>query len=176
MPPLQDQCAVDENGNLKDAKDIPWCFSPSSKAPMLLECQEGDLANAAGAAAFFCASPSLTLFTVQGRSSRNKNKRMLESIAQSRLDEFGNLEKKHRQPNVHSSKRPRKKRTRIADADCPVLGSGDDGEDDAYETTSNDGGSASSSEAELITDDNDNLLNDEVYISWNDLALLASDI
>jgi hypothetical protein len=94
---------------------------------------------------------------------------MLESIAQSRLDEFGNLEKKHRRPNLHSSKRPKKKHTRIADAESPILESGDDGEDNAYETMSNDSESASSSEAEVITDDN--LLNDEVYDLWNDPAL-----
>jgi hypothetical protein len=52
MLPLQDQCAVDENGNLKEAKDIPWCYSPSSNASMLPECPEGDLVNAAGVAAF----------------------------------------------------------------------------------------------------------------------------
>ncbi len=103
-----------------------------------------------------------SMIAVQSRTSRNKNRRMLESIAESRFDEFGILEKKHRQPCPRSTRKPKKKRTRIADDEAPhVLEPSDDGEDDAYETVSDDDGSASPSEVEVITDDN--LSNDEVF-------------
>src|SRR6266478_2763546 len=84
MSPLQDQCAVAEDGkSLKDAKDIEWNYSPSSTTPMvLLECQEGSRVSAKqdtgmSASAFLLAtSPQRLQFRVEpheirtGRCSR----------------------------------------------------------------------------------------------------------
>ena len=37
-----DQCALDKNGQLKDAKDITWLNSPSDKDPIPLPPVEGE--------------------------------------------------------------------------------------------------------------------------------------
>lgn len=44
MPPLSDpdQCTLDENGQLKDAKDIQWFDSPGDKSPIPLPPVEGE--------------------------------------------------------------------------------------------------------------------------------------
>lgn len=51
MPPQSDpeQCALDDNGQLKDANDIPWFNSPSDKTCIPLPPVEGEsIADGAG--------------------------------------------------------------------------------------------------------------------------------
>ena len=40
MLPPDDQCAINEHGNLRDAEDIPWVYLPSCEAMVLPHVEE----------------------------------------------------------------------------------------------------------------------------------------
>ncbi|KAI0282676.1 hypothetical protein BC826DRAFT_921532 [Russula brevipes] len=105
MPPQSgpDQCALDENGQLRDAEDIPWFNSPSDKDPIPLP----------------------------------PNTALQDILAAERLDEWGDLDKKHRQRKPHSKRNT--KRVKVMDNSSDL-----DPDDDEYQTDTADSTSEAS--------------------------------
>ena len=138
MPPQSDpeQCALDDNGQLKDANNIQWFNSPSDKTCIPLPHVEGEtVADGAGTPChtvyLAVINPSIT--APHARPQRNKNAGLQDILTAERLNEWGDLDKKHRQPK----RRPKRntKRVKVMD-NLPDLDPDDDNDDynDKYQT------------------------------------------
>jgi len=94
--PEPDQCALDENGQLKDAKDIAFFHSPSDKNTIPLLPVDGETGtgtdNRGMAHARIQSFVQLLMPSVlacHGRPQRNKNTGLQEILAAEHLDEWG---------------------------------------------------------------------------------------
>jgi len=149
--PEPDQCALDENGQLKDAKDITFFHSPSNKhtIPLLPEDAPVDGGTGTGTdnGGMACIHSFIRLLmpcilACRNRPQRNKNLVLQAILAVERLNEWGDLDKKHRQPKQYLKRKT--KRIKVTDG----LSNIDPEDDDKYQTDTTDG----TSEADNASD------------------------
>lgn len=125
-----DQCALDENGQLKDAKDITWLNSPSDKDPIPLPPVEADDGGTPRRLDMLSILQLLmpSIAAPHCRPRRNKNSGLQDILAAERLDEWGGLEKKHRPPKG----RPKRNTKRVKVVES--LSDHEPDDDDEYQT------------------------------------------
>ena len=139
-PPLG--CAFDANSKLKNASEIVFYDSESDKTPLTMNIAKG---NSLGGKYYtfvqLCVDHSKALDFVDGptHGRRNKGQRMRGLVAADQLDEFGNLDKKHRQLRD----RPAHKRTKVRTEPSNEETFSSDINDGDYSGASSDGSVAS---------------------------------
>ncbi|KAG5633389.1 hypothetical protein H0H81_008222 [Sphagnurus paluster] len=119
MPPPPQGCALDAIGKLKDASEIPFYASEDDDVPM-------------------GAKPAATRPSGDEptHEHRKRGQRLQELIDAQKLDDDGNLEKKHR-PRMARPRRKPAKRTKVASLSNDVAFSSD-GDDSDFSGASSD--------------------------------------
>ena len=150
MPPQPDpdQCALDENSQLKDANHIMFFHSPSDNNPIPLLPVDGKIGtstNIRGMAQIPSFAQSLMHCTLAQltRPQQNKNPGIQEILATEHLNEWGDLDKKHCQPNQHLNLKRKAKWIKVIDGLSDI--NPEDNNDGKYKTDTTD--SISESEA-----------------------------
>jgi hypothetical protein len=159
LPSDPDQCALDENGQLKDAEDIQWFNSPGDKNPIPLPPVEEETVTDNGGMSHIPFTVQLLIPRLpapHGRPQRNKNSGIQSILAAERLNEWGDLDKRHRQPKRHAKRNT--KRAKVMDSLSDL--DPDDASDDEYQTDRADSASEVSNTSE------GNISNEEVRCSF----------
>ena len=165
MPPQPDpdQCVLDENGQLKDTNHIAFFHSPSDNNPIPLPPVDGEIGTSTniGGMAQILSFTQLLMHCILAQLTRpqqNKNLGIQEILAAERLNEWGDLKKKHCQPNQHLNLKRKAKQIKVIDGLSDINPKDDNNGE--YKTDTTD--SISESEANNTSDDD--ILNGEVSV------------
>lgn len=140
--PESDQCALDKNGQLKDAKDIAFFHSPSDKHTTPLPPMDVPVDRGTGTGTddggMACIQTFIQLLmpcilACHNRPQQNKNLGIQEILATECLNKWGILDKKHHQPKQNLKRKT--KHIKVTDG----LSNIDPEDNDEYQTDTTDG-------------------------------------
>jgi len=150
--PDPDQCALSEDGQLKDAKDITFFHSPSNNNPISLPPVDGEAGASTDNGGMACIPSFIQLLmpfilAQHTRPQWNKNMGTQEILATEHLNKWGDLDKKYCQPKQCLQRKA--KQIKVIDGLSDI--NPEDEDDDKYQTGTAD--SISELEANNVSDD-----------------------